>query len=164
MNWIKFDIKNEKTYPSEHTELKIFNLVNRYILSHSLDSLVVENDEIQAWAYIMPPDMQDIHIDDYISRGRHFSVCKPMSFKEIDDKPHCMITPKEFAYLLSRLHVYEVDKLIAGSSLCSDFHEDIDHIESDFILKNNDGNFYLVDTQGYGYCRYVSRLEIQKEG
>jgi len=158
MNWIK------KTIPPENTELKIFKLINQFKISYDIDLLLAEKDEVEAWAYIMPYDMQNANIDDYISRGRQFSVCKPMSFKEIDDKTHCIVTSKEFAYLLSRLPVYEVDKLIAGSSLCSDFHEDIDHIESDFILKNNDGNFYLVDTQGYGYCRYVSRLEIQKEG
>jgi len=158
MNWIK------KTIPPENTELKIFKLINQFKISYDIDLLLAEKDEVEAWAYIMPYDMQNANIDDYISRGRHFSVCKPMSFKEIDDKPHCVVTSKEFAYLLSRLHVYDADKLIAGDAIYSDFHEDIDHIESDFILKNNEGNFYLVDTQGYGYCRYVSRLEIQKEG
>lgn len=157
MNWFKFDNNNKKTWPVESEELFIIKTTdNRYEITNKINLEL----NIEAWAYVLPFEMKDSNIDDFISRGRQVSVCKPISFSEIHKKSFD-VTIKEYVYLLSRLPVYDADTILQGGEIFSCFDEDLDHIESNFVLNKN-FNFYLVDTQGYGYCRYVSYLSVKE--
>jgi hypothetical protein len=160
MNWIDFDIQNIKTWPIAHE--KVFCVFrwsdgNFTVGRFNEVCIPVENRKC-SWAYLMPYELKDQHIDVIVENCHKDMVSDVFTFNQVKEK---VLSVLNFVFLLSRLHIYESTDILSGVSLNSHFNLYLD-VETHFILRDN-YEFYLVDTMGYSFCKNIIKLEVDIE-
>jgi len=153
MNWINFDINDKKTYPVFEEGNIIVGLINNFYCV--LDKEYVLND-LKAYTYIAPYERKFETLQALLSKAKSLMTCKPYDLKELEEKK-LFLNKKDYAYLLSKVEIHKRSELFEEHFLLSYFNKQVPQF---FILEiNND--FYMVDTQGYNYCRYMVKIELE---
>lgn len=166
MNWVTLDIEDKKTFPLFEIPEKmtiIFALEDKFVLGtikEGTDGLMVDDghttyplSQVKAWSYVMPVENKFKNIQEFIDNREISFERKATSFSEAKDY---QIDIYEYIYLCSVLIIYESEELLEDDRVDSNFTMDCDQ----FLLIKNNGELYLVDTQGYGYARYIVKIVL----
>jgi hypothetical protein len=88
--------------------------------------------------------------------GRSFNR-KPETLEDADKPRYTVrfnLLSKELQEFIKKLDIYDADEIFDGE-LYNDFKNPTDQF---FIVKDK-GRYFLINTEGYEYARYVARLE-----
>jgi len=173
MNWVILDINDKKTFPLFELPEKmtiIFALDNNKFM---LGSIIEQNgvfrvdcgdeilsqlwplEKVKAWAYVMPVENKFKNIQEFMDHREIEWACKAMSFSEAKN---LYVDIYEYIYLFSILRVYDFEEMFEDGELSSNFTSDCDQ----YLLIKKEDELYLVDNQGYGYARYIVKIELRK--
>ena len=156
MNWIDFDQNEKRTYPVMSEENIIIFLYNTGAYDLIFGNINQDLTDLKAYMYVAPYKRKFEEISVLLSKAKSLMHCKPISLQELEERVF-ELSEQDYAYLLSKVEVHKRSELFEEEHLLSFFNKQVPQY---FILENNN-DFYVVDTQGYNYCRYMVKVVLE---